>query len=62
MNIVSKTKVAEAYARALNLHTCRESAVRAVARALCIPIEAVRDAMATLAHAANQSTPAEAAA
>jgi len=45
VNIVSKTKVAEAYARAMNLHPSRESAVRAVARALCIPEEAVAEAI-----------------
>lgn len=39
-----------------------EQALATAAQQLCIPIEAVRDAMATLAQAANQSTPAEAAA
>lgn len=43
MNIVPKTKVAEAYQRAMGLHACHQSAVRAVARSLCIPEEAVAE-------------------
>lgn len=45
MSIVDRFKVRAAVERALALDPCVESALAAVAAALCLPIEAVRDAV-----------------
>lgn len=45
MNIHPREKVQDALERALKLDPCPDAAARAVAQALCLPVEAVMECM-----------------
>lgn len=45
MNIHPREKVQDALERAMKLDPCPEKAVHAVAAALCLPVEAVRECL-----------------
>jgi len=45
INIVSRIGVQAAYRTALELYSTREAALEAVARELCMPVEAVEEAL-----------------
>ena len=41
--IIPRDHITQAYHRALALHACPDTAAHAVAQALCLPVEAVRE-------------------